>query len=70
MLGHMVTTRFAERVNSAYAVDFESTVQRAKDTGLSREFVPEPRFGADAFRVALKTLRTSVHEVTTPMSSS
>lgn len=70
MLGHMVTTRFAERVNSAYAVDFEATVQRAKDTGLSREFVPEPRFGADAFRVALKTLRTTVHEVTQPLSSS
>lgn len=70
MLGHMVTTRFAERVNSSYAVDFEATVEQAKTTGLSRDFVPEPRYGADAFRVALKTLRTSVHEVTTPMSSS
>ena len=67
MLGHMVTTRWAERVDCAYSVDFESTVNYAQSIGLGRKFIPVPRFGADAFRVSLRTLKTNPHEITLPL---
>jgi len=64
MLGHMVTLKMAEKADCAYSADFTSAVEYAKSIGLGRKHLPVPRFGADAFRVALRTLKTNPHEVT------
>ena len=64
MLGHMVTLKMAERADCAYSNDFESAVEQAKSIGLGRKHLAIPRFGSDAFRVALRTLKTNPHEVT------
>ena len=67
MLGHMVTLKMAERADCAYSNDFESAVEQAKSIGLGRKHLAIPRFGSDAFRVALRTLKTNPHEVTVPL---
>ena len=60
MLGHMVTYRFMEKQNTSFTVDYETMVEKAKELGLTRSFVPVPRYGINAFRWA-----KNVHHVRT-----
>ena len=70
MLGHMVTYRFMEKQNTSFTVDYETMVEKAKELGLTRSFVPVPRYGINAFRWARRTFITSEHWTTVPMSHS